>query len=107
MTLFWLPRSAVLAVPPKSYDSRARLRRQDVFSFAPAVGVTQTKEQTMTTRTTANNASLNTKRARKLLELQVREYIQRNRLDLGDVSIEIGPGNTVAKVRRKSREKSR
>jgi hypothetical protein len=44
MTLFWFPR---FAVPPKSYDSRARLRRHSVPPFAPAVGVTQTKEATM------------------------------------------------------------
>ena len=31
------------AVTPKSYDGRARLRRRRA-SFAPAVGVTQTKE---------------------------------------------------------------
>ena len=46
MTLFWLPR---FAVPPKSYDSRAQLRRADRAFFAPAVGVTQTKEDAMKT----------------------------------------------------------
>ena len=39
------------AVTPKSYDSFARLRRQPCL-FAPAVGVTQTKEANMTDTTT-------------------------------------------------------
>ena len=46
MTLFWFPR---FAVPPKSYDSRALIAGKTCLSFAPAVGVTQTKEGTMTT----------------------------------------------------------
>jgi hypothetical protein len=35
---FWLPPAIPVTVPPKSYDSRAQLRRQDVPSFAPAFG---------------------------------------------------------------------
>ena len=49
MTLFWLPRKS--AVPPKSYDSSAQLRQQACLCFAPAVGVTQTKEAIMTKAT--------------------------------------------------------
>jgi hypothetical protein len=55
MTLFWLPR---FAVPPKSYDSRAPLRRRGVPLFAPAVGVTRTKEATMTNTKTLCKADL-------------------------------------------------
>jgi hypothetical protein len=44
MTLFWLPRKSG---PPQSYDSRAQLRRQTCPLYAPAVGVTQTKEAIM------------------------------------------------------------
>jgi len=40
-------RSWERAVTPKSYDSFAPLRRPAVPSFAPAVGVTQTKEVIM------------------------------------------------------------
>jgi len=50
-------------------------------------------------------ATLSEKRVRKLFELQVREYIALYRPDLGEVSVEIGPGNTVAKVRSKSGKK--
>jgi hypothetical protein len=47
------------------------------------------------------------KRKRKPLELQVREYIERYHPDLGDVSIEIKPGNTIATVRSRPRSKPR
>jgi hypothetical protein len=74
-----------------------------VPSFAPAVGVTQTEEETMTSKKTTKNTALKAKRVRKHLALQVREHMERYHPELRDYSVEINPQNTIAVVRRKSR----
>jgi hypothetical protein len=71
------------------------------------VGVTQTKEETMTTQKTTKTIAAKDKRMRKHLALQVREHMERYHPELCDFSIEINPQNTIAVVRRKSRDKPR
>jgi len=78
--------------------------------FAPAVGVTQTKDDPMKKRkiaqaTTRNATRREAERVRRLTELQVREYNERYHPEMGDVSVEIR-GNIVV-VRSNSQEKSR
>jgi hypothetical protein len=70
------------------------------------VGVTQTTEETMTTKKTTKNAALKAKRERDL-KLQVREHMERYHPELRDFSVEINPQNTIAVVHRKSPDKSR
>jgi hypothetical protein len=60
----------------------------------------------MTTKTTTKNAVLKAK-MRRHLQLQVREHMERYHPELRDFSVEINPQNTIAVVRRKSRDKSR
>ena len=48
MTLFWLPPALAVAVPPKSYDSRARLRRQTCPLSPPPWGSLKRKRHIMT-----------------------------------------------------------
>jgi len=60
----------------------------------------------MTTKKITKSAALKSKRMRKILELQVREYIANYHPELRDASVEIGPGNTIARVRRNARDKS-
>jgi hypothetical protein len=43
-------------------------------------------------------------RLKKLLELQVLEYIERYHPEFGDVTIEISPDNTIARVRAKLKD---
>ena len=59
----------------------------------------------MTTRKPSKSAALKAKRQRKILELQMREYIARYHPEFGEVSVQVSPENPVARVRRKSREK--
>ena len=61
----------------------------------------------MTTKKPSKSVGLKAKRQRKILELQVREYIERYHPEFGEVSVQVSPKHTVARVRCKSREKSR
>jgi hypothetical protein len=71
--------------------------------FAPDMGVTQTKAETMTHDKTTKPSTTNAKRQREHLELQVLEYIERYHPEFGNVSVEISPKNTSAIVRSKPR----
>lgn len=60
----------------------------------------------MTTKKPSKSVGLRAKRHRKILALQVREYIERYHPEFGEISVQVSPENTVARVCRKSREKS-